>query len=77
MVSHIGLIFRNDAAQARIDAALATIVANGTAAIEPMPERTRDPKHNETLRLEWIAGALETIANLAPAKKPATKKAGA
>lgn len=74
MVSHLGLIYRNDAAQTRIDAALAAIAANGTVEIEPMPAKKRDPKENETLRLEWIAGALEAIA--VPVKKQTSKKAG-
>ena len=77
MVSHLGLIYRNDAAQTRIDAALAAIAASGTVTIPPMPDRTRDGKYNETLRMEWIAEALEAIAaSTSKRPKPATKKAG-
>lgn len=75
MVSHIGLIYRNDAAQKRIDAAVAAIVASGIE-LPPLPEPTRDQKHNETLRLEWLAEALEAIeATVRPATaKKETKK---
>ena len=75
MASHIGLIYRNEAAQTRIDTAFAAVVAGGIA-LPPMPPKTRDPKENETLRLEWIAAALEAVGDTvrpAPAKKAAKK----
>lgn len=74
MASHIGLIFRNEKAQARVDTALAAIRASGVD-IPESPSKTRDPRENDTLNLEWLAGALEAVE--ASVRKPATRKAPA
>lgn len=71
MASHIGLIFRNEQAQARVDTALAAIIASGAVDVAPLPRKMRDPKENETLQLEWLAGALEAVE--ASVRKPTTK----
>lgn len=70
MASHIGLIFRNEKAQARVDTALAAIRASGVD-IPESPSKTRDPKENDTLNLEWLAEALEAVETTV--RKPAAK----
>lgn len=74
MASHIGLIFRNEQAQARVDTALAAILATGKVDVPSLPRKTRDARENETLRLEWLAEALEAVeAATQPKPKPKAK----
>lgn len=60
MASRIGMSYRNEQAQARIDAALATIASSGVE-LPAQPPRHRDPNYSHTQRLEWIASVLETL----------------
>ena len=71
MASSIGLIYRNEKAQARVDTALAAIIADGKLQVQELPSKTRDRDENDTLRLEWLADALEAIE--ASVRKPASK----
>jgi len=61
MASKIGMARRNEAAQARIDAALESIVADAGLALPERPARSRDAVWDETQRLEWQADLLETV----------------
>lgn len=71
MASSLGLIFRNETAQARIDTALAAIIADGKLKVPELPAKARDRDENDTLRLEWLADALEAVE--ASVRKPAAK----
>jgi hypothetical protein len=60
MASKIGLSYRNEAAQARLSAALAGL-GEGEAEARP-PGSRRDGALEATQRLEWAAGVLERVA---------------
>lgn len=70
MASSIGLIYRNEKAQARVDTALAAIIADGKLQVSELPFKTRDRDENDTLRLEWLADVMEAVE--ASVRKPAT-----
>lgn len=72
MASSLGLIFRNETAQARVDTALAAIIADGKINVPDLPSKARDRDENDTLRLEWLADALEAV-EASVRKAPATK----
>lgn len=63
MASKIGLSYRNEAAQARLGAALAEL-GEGDAGAQP-PGSRRDGALEATLRLEWTADVLERTAERA------------
>lgn len=64
MASRIGMSYRNEAAQGRIDAALAQLAENFGDALPAQPALTRDAVYNETLRLEWTADTLEAVQGI-------------
>lgn len=62
MASRIGMSYRNEASQGRIDAALTSLVNDFTLDVQPLPSNRRDPILQEAVRLEWTADVLEAIA---------------
>ena len=79
MASRRGMNIRIDAAQHRIDTALATLAGDARFAIPERPDQTRDANLNAALQAEWTADVLEAIAAQpgASAPKRTTKKASA
>lgn len=78
MASRIGMGYRRQAAEQRIDAALDQVISGLGVGVPPFPARARDADLNEVLRLEWIATALEALVDDKPtAKKAPAKKDGA
>lgn len=73
MASKIGMSYRNEAAQARIDATLDGLTARLTTDVPPVPTNRRDPVLQETLRLEWMADLLESLAAEPEPSRTATK----
>lgn len=59
MASRLGMAIRNEQANNRIDAALARLATGKD--MPAVPEPTRDAILRDTLRLEWIAAALESM----------------
>lgn len=76
MASKIGMTYRNEAAQARIDATLEGLTEALTLDVGPVPTNRRDPVLQETLRLEWMADLLEALAAEPEPSKPVTKVKG-
>lgn len=70
MASKIGMTYRNEAAQARIDATLEGLTKGLTLDVGPVPTNRRDPILQETLRLEWMADLLEVLAAGPDPSKP-------
>lgn len=70
MASKIGMSFRNEMAQNRIDAALVKIGEKNIVTLPGLPPFTRDPVLADTLQREWLAEALETIAEIKPEAQP-------
>lgn len=76
MASKIGMTYRNEAAQARIDTTLEALSAGLPLDVGSVPTNRRDPVLQETLRLEWMADLLEALAAEPEPSKPATKAKG-
>lgn len=76
MASLIGMAKRNENAQGRINASLATLVTLRGVEIGEYPTVRRDAVLQETLRLEWMADVLEALASTPEPSKPVTKVKG-
>ncbi|HVL24876.1 MAG TPA: hypothetical protein VM450_12380 [Thermomicrobiales bacterium] len=64
MASRIGLNYRNEAAQTRLDGALAALAEAHGVDLPAQPAVNRDPFVTATQRLEWTADVLEELAGI-------------
>jgi len=62
MASRIGMSYRNEASQGRIDAALAALVSRFAVEVGPLAGHPRAPLLAAAIRLEWTADVLEAVA---------------